>query len=77
VTPSESSLMKRVGDGADVHRALRDVLGCRSVIKVSMHEPLTNLRKFIIVTMKDTPPAEIWRALYRRRCRCTRRPANT
>jgi UbiD family decarboxylase len=64
VTPSESSLMKRVAMEPMFTAHLRDVLGCRSVIKVSMHEPLTNLRKFIIVTMKDTAKEpEVWRAL--------------
>jgi UbiD family decarboxylase len=56
--------MKRVAMEPMMTAHLRDVLGCRSVIKVSMHEPLTNLRKFIIVTMKDTAPEpEVWRAL--------------
>jgi 4-hydroxy-3-polyprenylbenzoate decarboxylase len=56
--------MKRVAMEPMFTAHLRDVLGCRSVIKVSMHEPLTNLRKFIIVTMKDTAKEpEIWRAL--------------
>jgi UbiD family decarboxylase len=64
VTPSESSLMKRVAMEPMFTQHLRDVLGCRSVIKVSMHEPLTNLRKFIIVTMKETAKEpEVWRAL--------------
>ena len=64
VTPSESSLMKRVAMEPMFTAHLRDVLGCRNVVKVSMHEPLTNLRKFIIVTMKDdAPETEIWRAL--------------
>jgi len=30
---------------------------------VSMHEPLTNLRKLIILQMKDPSESEIWRAL--------------
>ncbi len=64
VTPSESSLMKRVAMEPMLLTHLRDVLGCRNVVKVSMHEPLTNLRKFIIVTMKDNAPEpEVWRAL--------------
>ncbi len=64
VTPSESSLMKRVAMEPMLLDHLKNVLGCRSVIKVSMHEPLTNLRKFIIVTMKDTASEpEVWRAL--------------
>jgi 4-hydroxy-3-polyprenylbenzoate decarboxylase len=64
VTPSESSLMKRVAMEPMFTAHLRDVLGIKSVIKVSMHEPLTNLRKFIIVSMKETATEpEVWRAL--------------
>ena len=30
-----------------------------------MHEPLTNLRKVLVLVMeRDTPPTEVWRALY-------------
>jgi 4-hydroxy-3-polyprenylbenzoate decarboxylase len=65
VTPSESSLMKRVALEPMFTAHLRDVIGCRSVVKVSMHEPLTNLRRFIIITMKDSvKEPEVWRALY-------------
>jgi UbiD family decarboxylase len=65
VTPSESSLMKRVAMEPMFTAHLRDVLGCRNVIKVSMHEPLTNLRKFIIITMKDdVKEPEVWRAMH-------------
>jgi hypothetical protein len=31
---------------------------------VEMHEPLTNLRKFIVVQMKRPSEAEVWRALH-------------
>ena len=65
VTPSESSVMKKVALEPMFTAHLRDVIGCRSVIKVSMHEPLTNLRKFIIITMKDTASEpEVWRAMH-------------
>ena len=65
VTPSESSVMKRVAMEPMFTSHLRDVLGIKSVLKVSMHEPLTNLRKWIIVTMgADTMESEVWRALY-------------
>jgi 4-hydroxy-3-polyprenylbenzoate decarboxylase len=64
VTPSESSVMKRVAMEPMFTAHLRDVLGIKSVVKVSMHEPLTNLRKWIIVTMKDdASETEVWRAL--------------
>jgi UbiD family decarboxylase len=65
VTPSESSVIKRVAIEPMFTQHLRDVLGIKSVIKVSMHEPLTNLRKFIIVTMKTgASEPDVWRALY-------------
>jgi len=65
VTPSESSVIKRVALEPMFTQHLRDVLGLKSVIRVSMHEPLTNLRKFIIVTMKSgSSETDVWRALY-------------
>jgi len=65
VTPSESSLMKRVALEPMFLSHLRDTLGIKGVVRVSMHEPLTNLRKFIIVQFKpDVSETEIWRALY-------------
>ena len=65
VTPSESSVIKRVAIEPMFTQHLRDVLGIKAVIKVSMHEPLTNLRKFIIVTMKTgASEPDVWRALY-------------
>jgi 4-hydroxy-3-polyprenylbenzoate decarboxylase len=65
VTPSESSVIKRVALEPMFTAHLRDVLGIKSVIKVSMHEPLTNLRRFIVVTMKNgAAETDVWRALY-------------
>jgi 4-hydroxy-3-polyprenylbenzoate decarboxylase len=65
VTPSESSLIKRLALEPMFTQHLRETLGIKGVVKVAMHEPLTNLRKFIIVQMKDgTAETEIWRALY-------------
>jgi 4-hydroxy-3-polyprenylbenzoate decarboxylase len=65
VTPSESSLIKRVALEPLFTSHLRDALAIRGVKRVSMHEPLTNLRKVIVVVFeKDTPTTEIWRALY-------------
>ena len=65
VTPSESSVIKRVAYQPLYTRHLRDHLGIRGVVKVSMHEPLTNIRKLIvIVCARDMPRTEIWRALY-------------
>ena len=44
---------------------LKKNLGIKGVVKVSMHEPLTNLRKVIVVVVdRKMPPTEVWRALY-------------
>jgi 4-hydroxy-3-polyprenylbenzoate decarboxylase len=65
VTPSESSLIKRVALEPMFLTHLRSNLGIQGVKKVSMHEPLTNLRKVVVLTMdRTTPTTEIWRALY-------------
>jgi UbiD family decarboxylase len=65
VTPSESSLIKRVGMEPLFLNHLRSTLGIKGVKRVSMHEPLTNLRKVIVLIMeRDVPTTEVWRALY-------------
>jgi 4-hydroxy-3-polyprenylbenzoate decarboxylase len=65
VTPSESSLIKRAALEPVFLNHLRRNMGIKGVIKVSMHEPLTNLRKVIAVVVERTmPPTEVWRALY-------------
>jgi len=65
VTPSESSLIKRVALEPLFTAHLRDTLAIRGVKRVVMHEPLTNLRKVVaIVVDRKTPTTEIWRALY-------------
>ena len=65
VTPSESSLIKRVALEPLFLNHLRNTLGIHGVKRVSMHEPLTNLRKVVVLVMDPkTPPTEIWRALY-------------
>ena len=44
---------------------LRDTLGIKGIKKVSMHEPLTNIRKVIaIVCERDMQTTEVWRAMY-------------
>jgi 4-hydroxy-3-polyprenylbenzoate decarboxylase len=65
VTPSESSLIKRLAMEPVLLQHLRNNLGIRGVKRVSMHEPLTNLRKVLVLIMeRDTATTEIWRALY-------------
>ncbi|MCE2947883.1 MAG: UbiD family decarboxylase [bacterium] len=65
VTPSESSLIKRVAMEPLFHNHLKNVLGIQGVKKVVMHEPLTNLRKVVALIMdSNTPRNEIWRAMY-------------
>jgi 4-hydroxy-3-polyprenylbenzoate decarboxylase len=65
VTPSESSLIKRVALEPLFTHHLRNTLGIQGVKRVSMHEPLTNLRKVVVLVMdRKTPATEIWRALY-------------
>jgi len=65
VTPSESSLIKRVALEPVFLSHLTKQLGVRGVKKVSMHEPLTNLRKVIAVVVdRAMPTTEVWRALY-------------
>ena len=63
VTPSESSVIKRVGYEPLFLRFLKNELGIKSVTRVAMHEPLTNLRKVIVVQLKKPTEAETWRAL--------------
>ena len=65
VTPSESSLIKRVALEPLFTEHLRKNLGIQGLKRVSMHEPLTNLRKVLVLVMdRKTPTTEIWRALY-------------
>lgn len=64
VTPSESSVIKKVGFEPMLERYLRDDLGVSGVTRVRMHEPLTNLRKVIFVQFAHgTRETEVWRAL--------------
>ncbi len=65
VTPSESSVIKRVAYEPMYLSHLRDVLGVSGVLRVSLHEPLTNLRRVVFVQFeRGVTKTEIWRALY-------------
>jgi UbiD family decarboxylase len=65
VTPSESSVIKRVAYEPLFLNHLTGHLGIRGVRRVAMHEPLTNLRKVLVIQFdRGVPRTEIWRALY-------------
>ena len=65
VTPSESSVMKRVAYEPRYLSHLRDALAIKGVRRVAMHEPLSNLRKIVFVQFAPgVPRTEIWRALH-------------
>ena len=65
VTPSESSVIKKVAYEPLFLSHLRDHLGIKGVRRVAMHERLTNLRPVIFVQLADgTPRSEVWRALH-------------
>jgi 4-hydroxy-3-polyprenylbenzoate decarboxylase len=65
VTPSESSVIKRLAYEPLFLAHLRDTLGIRGVTRVALHEPLTGLLRVTIVTLeKGMARTEVWRALY-------------
>ncbi len=64
VTPSESSVVKRLAYEPLFLSHLRDTLGIKGIRRVALHEPLTNLRKLVILQFATgTPRPEIWRGL--------------
>jgi 4-hydroxy-3-polyprenylbenzoate decarboxylase len=64
VTPSESSVIKKVAFEPVFYSHLRNDLGIKGIRKVVMHEPLSNLRKIIFLQFAEgTPRTEIWRGL--------------
>jgi UbiD family decarboxylase len=65
VTPSESSVIKRVAYEPLFFHHLHNQLNISSVKRVSLHEPLTSLLRVTIITMAaGAATTEIWRALY-------------
>src|SRR5205823_5244063 len=56
VTPSESSVIKRVAYEPMFLAHLRDALGIRGVKRVSLHEPLTALRRVVVVAFEKGAP---------------------
>jgi UbiD family decarboxylase len=64
VTPSESSMIKKVAYEPMFLSHLRDQLGVKGIRRVVMHEPLTNIRPVIFLQFASgTPRTEIWRGL--------------
>ena len=64
VTPSESSVVKKVAYEPLFLNHLRDTLGIKGAKRVVMHEPLSNLRPVIFVQYaRDTVRTEVWRGL--------------
>jgi UbiD family decarboxylase len=65
VTPSESSVIKKVAYEPLFLAHLRDRLAIKGVTRVAMHERLTNLRPVIFIQVTaGTPRTEVWRALH-------------
>ena len=64
VTPSESSMIKKVAYEPMFLAHLRDQLGIKGIRRVVMHEPLTNIRPVIFLQFANgAARTEVWRAL--------------
>jgi 4-hydroxy-3-polyprenylbenzoate decarboxylase len=64
VTPSESSVLKRVAYEPLYLNHLKSVLNVKGIKRVVMHEPLTNIRKVIFLEFeRGAVQTEIWRGL--------------
>ena len=65
VTPSESSVIRRVAMEPVYLNHLKSVLSIKGVTRVAMHEPLTSLYAVIAIQFqRGTPETEVWRALH-------------
>jgi 4-hydroxy-3-polyprenylbenzoate decarboxylase len=65
VTPSESSVIKKVAYEPMFLSHLRDQMGIRSIRKVVMHEKLSNLRPIIFLQFaRDAIRTEVWRGMH-------------
>ena len=65
VTPSESSVIRKVAMEPVFLNHLRTGLGVKGVKRVAMHEPLTSLYAVIAIQFeRNVPTTEVWRALY-------------
>jgi UbiD family decarboxylase len=64
VTPSESSVIKRVAYEPMFLSHLRDALSVKGIRNVVLHEPLSNIRPVVFLQFAaGTPQSEVWRGL--------------
>ena len=64
VTPSESSVIKRVAYEPMFLSHLRDTLSIKGIRQVVLHEPLSNIRPVIFLQFAPgAPQSEVWRGL--------------
>jgi UbiD family decarboxylase len=65
VTPSESSVIRKVAMEPVYLHHLKSTLAIRGVTRVAMHEPLTSLYAVIGIQLeRGAPETEVWRALH-------------
>ncbi len=65
VTPSESSVIKKVAYEPMFLSHLRDQQGIKGIRAVSLHEPLSNVRPVIFLQYaQGAPRTEVWRGLH-------------
>jgi UbiD family decarboxylase len=65
VTPSESSVIKKVAYEPMFLAHLRDRMGVKGIRRVSLHEPLSNVRPVIFLQFaQGTPRTEVWRGIH-------------
>ena len=65
VTPSESSVIRKVAMEPVYLHHLKSILAIRGVTRVAMHEPLTSLYAVIAIQFaRGTAETEVWRALH-------------
>src|SRR5262245_66619316 len=64
VTPSESSVIRKVAMEPVFFHHLKSALSICGVKRVAMHEPLTSLYAVIAIQFeRGAPESEVWRAL--------------
>jgi 4-hydroxy-3-polyprenylbenzoate decarboxylase len=56
--------MRRLSSEALYFKHLRSSMGIKAVLRVVNWEPLVNLRKLIVIQMRNAKSEEVWRALF-------------